>query len=171
MDIKDKLKRFKWIIAGTVLAGSVALGAPLIIPANEFPATGWIRPTTDEQWKENVKRESLNIRFDYQLNEMKANLSEKIIKHKQDLDELVDCPECFKYPLAKSDPLLTSQEIETRYQESLTQAREEYERVKISLERIDAEIRLRFEKKVDRKQDILKLKPSTKEEMEELKKL
>src|SRR3990167_7254989 len=90
------------IIASIFLAsfggyfGYQSLGAP-IVP--EFQEIKWIRPLTDDQWKEDVKNEQLNHRLDFQLEDMRVNLSEKIVKHKTDLDRLVDCPDCFKYPL------------------------------------------------------------------------
>ena len=136
---------------------------------SEFQEISWVRPTTDDQWKEDVKNEQLNYRFDFQLEEMRANLAEKIVKHKDDLDRLVECPDCYKYPLQKEG--LKTAEIDQRYTEQVAQAREEYERVGRSLERIENEQRLRQQGKVERIQDILKIQPSTDREREELKKL
>ena len=158
------------------LGGSVAIGAIInqpILPV--FQEVSWQRPTTDDGWKEDVKNEQLNFRFDFQLEEMRANLSEKVLKHKADLDELVDCLDCFKYPLRqlKIDGVrqFTDQEIEEQYADQLTQRREEYERVSRSIERIEAEQRLRREGKVNRKEDQKKIQSSTDREREEMKKL
>lgn len=146
-----------------------------VIPQT-YSAVGWTRPTKDADWKEDVKAEGLNHRHDFQLEEMRANLSEKVVKHKADFDRLAECPDCFKYDLSKlknedGTLMFTTEEVDTQYTEQLAQAREEYERVARSLERIEAEQRLRKEGKVERKEDILLAKPSTDREREELEKL
>ena len=158
------------ILGALGIGGSIAIGAitnpePPFVPQ----AIDWVRPTSDAEWAEDVKQEQLNYRFDFQLEEMRANLAEKIVKHKDDLDRLIECPDCFKYPLQKEG--LKTPEINQRYDEQVAQARGEYERVGRSLERIENEQRLRTEGKVERTQDIIKIHPSTDREREELKKL
>src|SRR3990167_8757821 len=80
------------------IGGSVALGVVLNEPPFIPETLGWIRPTTDAEWAEDVKNEQLNMRLDFQLEEMRDNLSRKIIIHKDNLDTLLECPDCFKYP-------------------------------------------------------------------------
>ena len=129
----------------------------------------WTTPTTDAGWAEDVKAEQLNMRLDYQLSEMKDNLDKKTPIRKKTYDFLIECPQCFKYPLLKEGK--SQNEIDELYIEELNQAQDEYEKLDRSLRRIDKEIDLRKRGVVDRKQDILKLNPSTDREREELKKL
>ena len=164
-------------ILGLFGLGSVAVGAvvlqpdPLFVPQN----ISWQRRQTAAQWKEDVKNEQLNYRFDFQLEEMRANLAKKVIKHKADYDQLIECLDCFKYPLKlqKNEDgtrMFTDAQINEQYNDQLQSRLEEYERVSRSIERIEAEQRLR-KGGLNRKEEIKKLKPSTDREREEMKKL
>ena len=170
---------------GCILTGLLGVWGYLALQKDEslgavlpqtYSGIGWTRPNTDAKWIEDVRAEGLNHRHDFQLEEMRASLSEKVVKHKADFDRLTECPDCFKYDISKQkndDGTLryTTQEVNEQYAQQLAQAQEEYERVSRSIERIEAEQRLRKDGKVSRKEDILKAKPSTDREREEYEKL
>lgn len=143
---------------------------------NQFEMLQWERPKGDLEWAEDVKRESLNFRFDYQLAEM---LSSHIFKRDQMAEELqkyADCPECVKYEIRNGlkekfkNPEL-EQKINEMFNEQLFQKRQDYQTITRSVERIEKEIDLRERGIVDRKSDLLKITPSMDREREELKKL
>ena len=158
------------ILGALGIGGSIAIGAITNLEPPFVPTSiEWTRPTTDAEWAEDVKAEQLNYRFDFQLEEMKINLEERLTLRKQQLNDLIICPSCFKYPLQKEGLELSI--INDKYNDDLSQKREMYERTKISLERVNKEIDLRIRKVVIRKEDILKIKTSTDREREELGKL
>lgn len=143
---------------------------------NQFEVLQWERPKTDVEWAEDVKRESLNFRFDYQLAEM---LSSHIFKRDEiakDLQKYVDCPECIKYDIGQTlktdfkDSEL-EQKVNEMFNEQLLQKRQDYQMIARSVERIEKEIDLRKSGIVERKSDLLEITPSTEREREELKKL
>lgn len=170
------LKKFKyWILGGALALGSggiylrAIVTPPTPIDLNSYAEIGWIKPTKDIDWEEDVKAEQLNMRLDYQLEEMRINLSEKLVKHEADLLELRDCSQCYKYPLQKKG--IAQADIDAQYDNDLNNKQLDYELIKRSLERVENEIRLRADKTVDRKEDIIKIQPSTEKEKEEIEKL
>lgn len=139
-------------------------------PPHVYQVIQWQKPTTDAGWAEDVKVESLNLRFDYQLEEMRTSHEAKLVKFLED-NEVTACPECIKFRLKKSNPEMTQAEIDALYAEQLAQYNWEVDKLSQSVERIKKEQELRRDKKVNRKQDILKIQPSTDKEKQELKKL
>jgi len=57
------------------------------------------KPTTDSDWAEDVKKENLDIKFDYQLEEMLESHADKITKVEKDLDKFTNWPQAIKYEL------------------------------------------------------------------------
>src|SRR3990167_89208 len=59
------------------------------------------KPTKDSDWAEDVKKESLHIKFDYQLTEMETSHSAKILKVQKDLDIFLNWPDVKRYELTQ----------------------------------------------------------------------
>ena len=152
--IKSKLKAIIIFICG----GIIAIATPQIVnigqdllPAEPpvYQIVEWQKPTTDVQWAEDVKVESLDIQFDYQLDSMEQNLTEKLPKQQKDLDEFMQCPECIRYRLKErfaneglKDKELSDM-VEQSFLEELNQKKWEVDKINQSLERIAKEKELR----------------------------
>ncbi len=162
--IKIRSKKF-WGVVGTIVIGSgVAMAAiippevPLITLENPQEIV-WTKPTTDAGWAEDVKKESLNLKFDYQLADMKVSLERKLPFHEADLDKITRCPDCIRWELeeqfkrdfedaeipltGKLEGKTLQQWIDGEFVEQVVQKTWESEKVKQSIERIDNEIHLR----------------------------
>ena len=59
------------------------------------------KPNTDEQWANDVKKESLDVKFDYQLKEMEKTHQDKIPKVQEDLDKFDNWSDVVRYDLTK----------------------------------------------------------------------
>jgi len=79
--------------------------------------------------------------------------------------------ECVKFKLRQANPDWSVQDVNNEYQNQVSQATWEVEKLKQSIERMENEMRLRKAGKVNRRENILKAKPSTEREKEEIKKL
>lgn len=60
------------------------------------------KPTTDLEWAEDVKKESLDVKYNYQLAEMKKSHEEKLPKVEKDLDVFNNWPDVPRYQLNES---------------------------------------------------------------------
>ena len=160
-------------IVGATLLGSnlgVIKDALTPTPPRVYQEIKWTRPTTYAEWAEDVKAESLNLRFDYQLQEMLTSHQDKLAKFLEN-NEIVACPECIKFRLTKGNPEMTPAEINTLYLDQLANYNWEIDKLSQSVERIKKEIELRKDKKVNRKEDIKRITPTTDREKTELIKL
>ena len=113
------------------------------------------KPTKDIDWAEDVKKESLHIKFDYQLAEMEVSHSAKLPKVEKDLDRITRFPDYRKFELEEG--FKNSLTFENRLCEGKTLQQwvdEEYEsekhyytwkteKLKQSIERIKKERELR----------------------------
>lgn len=163
-------KKIAWFILG-----GTALAAPLIFdnkPIELVPYTGlvWEKPTTDEQWNEDVKKEQLNTRFDYQLQEMKKAHEEKLVEMKKLYDKATLYPDAIRWELMEAG-IVPVEELDAEVAKQIASLKWEYEKLQQSVERINKEIELRKDGKVDRKTEISKIQPSTPEEKAELEKI
>lgn len=57
------------------------------------------KPTTNSQWSEDAKAESLCFKFDYQLDQMAENLTVKLPRINEDLDMFINWPDVVRYKL------------------------------------------------------------------------
>ncbi len=156
----NKLKIFILILGVSATIGLVAqqfrekpLGVHLVNPQ----VVEWVKPVNDAQWAEDVKKESLDLKFDYQLTQMKESLERKLPLHQTDLDKITLCPECIRWELrqefedmfeergnpSKVEKKTLQQWIDEEFASQLNQKTRELEKVTQSIERIDNEIRLR----------------------------
>src|SRR3990167_1962823 len=55
------------------------------------------KPSTDEEWVEDVKTENLDVKFDYQLQEMLDSHSDKVLKVEKDFDVFTNWPQVKTY--------------------------------------------------------------------------
>ena len=173
----NKIKQFfirfkKWLIAIFIGTSAIAMVGEILPekPLPTYQVIEWIRPTTDAEWAEDVKAESLNLRFDYQLQEMLTSHQAKLEKFLED-NKISACPECIKFDLKKANPEMSIAEIDILYAEQLAGYNWEIDKLNQSVERLQKEIELRKDKKVNRKEDIKRITPSTDKEKEELIKL
>ena len=153
------------IIGGLVVAG-VIMGGVFIANQNSGGVTlenpqviEWVKPTTDAQWAEDVKKESLHFKFDDQLTAMKVSHEAKLPRQQKDLDKITLCPECIKWELreqfeadfenmeialtGKFEGKTLQEWIDGEFAEQVDSIIWGVEKLKQSIERIDNEIRLR----------------------------
>ena len=179
--MKGLIRKFwKWILSLVIIGTALAAGSQLLpqektpleiqLSAITYQTVSWDKPKNDTEWKEDVKAEQLNYRLDFQLEEMKVGLEEKIIRVQKPLyDKATLYPDAIKWEYVQQG--LTEPELTKQVNERIAQYIYEYEKVAQSIERINKEIELRKDGKVDRTDDILIAKPSTDKEREELDKL
>lgn len=123
-----------------------------------FGALGWDRPTTDEEWAEDVKKENFDSRSTRVLNTMIETHTAKLEREEKEFQRFLDMeaggqdPTQYLYwewleSLSASYPNEPRAWIES---EALKQAREQYnrelrsiEKLKQSIERMEKEVELR----------------------------
>jgi len=102
---KSYLKLIGWIL-GIIGVGALFLSvvAPPLGGTHPPPlqVIDWERPTTDAGWAEDAKAESFELKFDYQLLEMKVSHERKLPLQEEDLREIVECPDCIRWQLKQN---------------------------------------------------------------------
>jgi len=186
----------KYFIIGVVVVVLVAgflilrpdppFGADELV-INVSPALNWAKPTTDKDWAEDTKKSNLNLKLDYQLDEIEVSLTAKLPKLQKDLLKYTECPECIRYELrerftqmfkdnkiklnGKLEGMTLDQWIEKEFAEELANKQLDTDMVAQFLERTIKEKELRASEKVDRTVDILSATPSTEKEKEAIQEL
>ena len=138
----------KLITTTLLLGGILGVGATLFsqeegVVLENPQAIVWNKPTTDEQWAEDVKEESFHIKSTGILEEMRETHLNKIEKINNLERKLIDCPECIRYELKEFHPDWSQEEIESEYQDRLWRYHRDIEKLTQSIERMDNELRLR----------------------------
>src|SRR3990167_1741721 len=59
------------------------------------------KPSTDSDWAEDIKAENLDVKFDYQLQEMLESHTDKVLKVEKDLDIFTNWPQVKRYELTQ----------------------------------------------------------------------
>src|SRR3990167_8988273 len=59
------------------------------------------QPSKDSDWAEDVKAENLNVKFDYQLQEMLEAHTDKVLKVEKDLDIFTNWPQVKRFELTQ----------------------------------------------------------------------
>ena len=113
----------------------------------------WDKPITDEQWAEDVKKESFHIKSTGVLQTMVTTHTEKLERIKKNGIEYIDCPDCIRYDIRKElqdRPELVSElggdiniALETLFQERLARYNYDIEKLTQSVERMNKELELR----------------------------
>lgn len=175
-EIMNSLKNHKFILIVITLIAIilVATGIYIVtkpqpkigggIPIDLTPTIQWIQPTTDAEWAEDVKQESLNLKLDSELTQMLGDLQNSLTLAQKDLDKYTNCPQCIIYPL-ENDPTkpLSVQDATNQYNNDLSQKQYMVSKLNQSILRVQNEQRLRA-KGLDRRQDIVNTQPSTPQE-------
>ena len=119
----------------------------------------WKKPQTDEEWAEDVKRESLHLKFDYQLDEMEISHQDKLPRVEKDLYWLTKYPDVKRKEIEEKidnvpnfdlEGMTKEQFIESKLQEELAYYNWKVDKLNQSIERIKKEIELRTKKIVIR---------------------
>lgn len=137
----------KLTTAGVVIAGVFVLASNITLTDGQ--AIRWDKPVTEKGWREDIKKESLDIRS---LEELEAML----VSHTEKLDKILkdtrseDCPECVKYDLRKDAELSYGLEgralnrlVDDQFADLEKNRRFEIEKLKQSIERINKAIELK----------------------------
>ena len=158
-------RKVKWILVTAGIVG-IATAASLTIPEKpyQYQAVIWERPTTVEGWIEDVKKESLHFKFDYQLDQMEENLTEKLPRTKKELYWIAKYPDYKRKEIEEQFTFIFNDEeidlnekfedktlqewIENEYQSELAYWQWKTDKINQSLERIGKEKELREDKKV-----------------------
>ena len=177
-NLYQKIKRFwGWLFIGTIVSVASAATIGAILPEEPKITLDnpqviiWQKPTTDAEWAEDVKVEGFEHRADAILQEMIDVHKAKLLRVIEGNRETLECMECIKFKLRQANPDWSVQDVNNEYQNQVNQATWEVEKLKKSVERMEKEMELRKAGKVNRREDILKAKPSTEREKEEIKKL
>lgn len=156
-------KELKITIA-TVLGGAILAGGAVVAEMQPEPVTlenpekvVWQKPTTDEAWAEDVKKESFDIKSTKVLHEMVDAHTEKLAIQQAELDTYAEMEKNGQDPV-KFIAWTLRQQLEgspNRTEEQLTEITMEYattqyaerkyevEKLKQSIERMNKEIELR----------------------------
>lgn len=114
----------------------------------------WNKPSTNSQWAEDTKKESLHLKFDKQLVAMKKSHEDKLPHVQEDLDKFNNWPDAVKFELNKqfSDPdfdlegKTVQQRIDDEFAEQHTMYKWKVAKLEQSIERIIKEKELRDSK-------------------------
>ncbi|MEK0325474.1 MAG: hypothetical protein QQN63_07200 [Nitrosopumilus sp.] len=109
------------------------------------------KPTTDADWAEDVKKESFDLKYSHQLEEMLVAHEKKIPVVQEDLDKFNDWPDAVKYELNQqfSDPdfdlegKIVQQWIDDEFAEQHVMYKWKVAKLEQTVERLKKEIQLR----------------------------
>lgn len=164
----------KLIIGGILLLGGGVVVAQLDKPVDtgveaKYEDIGWVKPKTDEDWAKDTEKEGLNYRFDFQLEEMLVSHSAKVPELKKLYEKATKYPDAIRYELVERG--LVEPDLTEQVNQRIEQAKVDYARIQQIVERLNKEIELRKQGKVDRTEGLKGITPSTDEERKELSKL
>lgn len=174
--IKQKLINLKNWVKRNIKKVAIALGIIGIAMAagqipepptlHEYQKVVWERPTTTQGWIEDVKKENLDIKYDYQLDQMEENLTEKLPRVQKDLDKFVNYPNYIKWELkeqftqmfndseidlkGKLESKTLQEWIDGEFVEQLAYYQWKTDKLNQSIERIKKEKELRYDELVIR---------------------
>ena len=103
----------------------------------------WTKPTTDEGWAEDVKKESFDIKSTGVLSEMRTVHAEKLLRVQKGKKEVFECRACMDFKYREAHPEATQAEVDANYADELSKANWEVEKLQQSVERMDKELELR----------------------------
>lgn len=143
--MNNKYKTIVGILVAAGVTGSVLLqpkANPDVQIPPEISKIEWIEPVTDEGWAEDVKEESLDIRTNTQLLQMKKSLVDSLIYDIDDYNRLTKYPdECLYRNIEVQKK--TTEEADTICTDDLNRVTLEIQKIGQSQERIEKEIELR----------------------------
>lgn len=118
----------------------------------------WTKPTTDQQWAEDNKKESLNFRTDKELQTMLESHQAKLERLTADYAPQIKYPDSLRAEFEKSG--MDAQEVEKQTNEKLANMKWELDKMNQSIERMQKEIELRSKEDIDRTEDLNYIKNS-----------
>ena len=134
------------LLGGALLATAYFWREKKLGATPEFTRISWTRPTTDEEWAEDTKKETLHVRNNRVLNEMLVSHQAKL---KREIKENI-CPDCLRYEYRRNFEQsynLRGQELQDEVEKATQDAIKNYqwtiEKLHQSIERITKEIELR----------------------------
>lgn len=150
MNIKTKIV-IGLLGAGLLVGGGVAVMGGDKIELVDPQKIVWDKPTTDEEWAEDVKKENFDIKSDGVLDKMIESSTSKLERLEKDFVKYVECPECTYWHYKELFDAVHSKESESwRDEEATRQAQNDYdqrlyeiEKIKQSIERMNKELELR----------------------------
>lgn len=160
------MSKLKYIIVGILALFFTGTGAymqlagtaKVTLDTSQSKFIEWDKPTTDEAWAEDTKKENLDFRANEVLSQMIDSHTSKLEREEKALQKFVEMEKAGQDPvqylywekreqLALSYPDMSKQELET---EALNSAQTEYnqkvrsvEKLKQSIERMNKEVELR----------------------------
>ena len=139
--------------------GAVSFGA-ISVSGPEATLLGWDVPANNNQWKEDVKKESLNVKSESDLDQMLGSLTEKLPRTEEGLLKVTQYPDAVRWEVRESLKSMMSgaeldAEVEKQYQEQLAYWERKTAKIKQSIIRIEKEKQLRTSKVVDRTNEII----------------
>lgn len=152
----------KKIIAGVGIAGSIALGAALNEPDPVYTKLEWDKPTKDSEWAEDVKKENFDIKSTGVLETMLESHTAKLAREELELKKYQECPQCIYYEFyegfiadgwSENDAVA---EATKQAQEATDNATWSVEKLRQSVERMQAELDLRAKGYVVEEKDATK---------------
>lgn len=155
MSMKNSTQIIAFLVAILIVGGLAHHrlgGAPVVTP----PDFAWDKPTTDALWAEDVKAESLDVRSDAVLEDMRQSQTDKLVEEKDAFKKYADCPQCINYTyyqnfLAQNmDDNAAKNEADRQTQIDIDQRQWEIGKIAQSIERITHEQDLRARKVVTR---------------------
>ena len=158
-----------FILQNTIVKPDENLGAPPTTTPLETVATfdgdkflGWIKPSDSDlaTWAEDVKKESMNVKHDYQIDQLISMHQDKLDKKIAPiLEKYLKYPDLLKaeaeQQLTREDYTPTKAEIDKLAEEKLKQAKWDVAKLRQSVKRAQMEKLIRFSKFIDRTQEIL----------------
>src|SRR3990167_11518289 len=123
--------------------------------AAEFNEVKWVPPTKDSDWTIDVKKENLNVKYDYQLTDMRDKLlNGELPEAVKEVKMLTEYPGYYTYKLINEN-LMTPEDAEIAYQSYLKDMIWMVAKRKQTIGRLEKEIELRRANKVNRTSEIL----------------
>ena len=159
------------ITSASAYVGNSMFGVETKVTLENGQQVVWQKPTTDAEWAEDVKAEGFEHRADAILQEMIDVHKAKLLRVIEGNRETLECMECVKFRLKQANPDWSQTDIDNEYLNQKNQATWDIEKLKQSVERMENEMRLRKAGKVNRRENILRAKPSTEREKIEIEKL
>jgi len=151
------MKAFTKVITA---ATTIALGAGIVVSnlggTYKYESIEWKKPTNDQGWAEDTKKESLNIRTDHELQKM-LSLHKAQLEQFESFDAVyVEYPDALRPLLMKEG--YTGDELEAEILKRVGELKWQRDKLHQSIERMEKEIELRKSGAVDRTEDIKQVK-------------
>ena len=130
----------------SLIVGGIVLQSDEKIELQDPQVLVWIKPTTDLEWAEDVKKENFDIKTDLELETMIISHRSKLERLLNNFREYTECPECVKFRIklnGEVDGGLSQQDIDNAFQNEYNARLRKIEKITQSIERMEKELELR----------------------------